>query len=329
MVLAKISDFRHLLACPSCHGELATEGHHFRCMSPTCRLSLAPFPTILDLPVLVNPQSSVISLEGLHETVGASPLERSTNPVLRLRRRVLEHIEAPNDVASIQIRHLLELLRKRRLPDPPRVLVIGGGEQGFGMAELYSARDVALIAFDIYASSFTQFIADAHDVPLQDGSVDAVVIQAVLEHVLEPWTVVSEIYRVLRADGLVYSDTPFLYPVHEGPYDFTRFTDSGHRALYKRFTVIDSGSVRGGGTALSWCLDSFVQSLTRSGALGIVARLATFWAPRLDASLERRRSIDCAASVFLLAQKSRVSASPRELVEYYQGAQTPRPPSST
>jgi 2-polyprenyl-3-methyl-5-hydroxy-6-metoxy-1,4-benzoquinol methylase len=43
-----------------------------------------------------------------------------------------------------------------------------------------------------------------------DGTCDAVVVQAVLEHVLQPDVVVAEIHRVLRPDGLVYAETPFM-----------------------------------------------------------------------------------------------------------------------
>jgi len=56
---------------------------------------------------------------------------------------------------------------------------------------------------------------------------DAVWIQAVLEHVLDPVRVVAEIHRVLRPGGLVYSEIPFMQEVHEGAYDFTRFRLSG------------------------------------------------------------------------------------------------------
>jgi SAM-dependent methyltransferase len=214
-------------------------------------------------------------------------------------------------------------VRERPAPTTrPTVLVIGGGTMGDETGELYDASDVNVIAFDIYASPLTQFIADAHSIPIVTDSIDAVVIQAVLEHVLEPWKVVDEIHRILRDDGLVYADTPFLQPVHEGPYDFTRFTDSGHRGLFKRFTIIDSGLLAGSGTTLSWCFAEFIRALTRSTTLGAMARLGTFWMSRLDRVLDRRLSLDSASSVFFFGRKSQSTASPRELVEYYKGAQT-------
>ena len=35
-------------------------------------------------------------------------------------------------------------------------------------------------------------------------------VQAGLEHVRDPWQVVAEIHRVLKDDGLVYAETPFM-----------------------------------------------------------------------------------------------------------------------
>ncbi len=322
MALVDITEFRHLLACPRCHRPLTCDGQ-FQCTNAACELSQVPFLTVSEKPVLVDLEDSVISVEHLRASEGSSPVLRSSSPIRRMHRWALTRtVEAPNDVTAAQIQKLLRILRSRTSSARLNVLVIGGGAMGHQTEELYEADDVNLIAFDIYASPLTQFIADAHGIPLAAGSMDAVVIQAVLEHVLEPWSVVDGIHRVLREDGLVYADTPFLQSVHEGPYDFTRFTDSGHRALFKRFTIIDSGLLRGSGTTLSWCFADFVRALTRSSALAFAARLATFWTSYLNRWLDERRSIDSASSVFLLAQKSDSTASPPELVAYYKGAQS-------
>ena len=76
-----------------------------------------------------------------------------------------------------------------------------------------------------------------------------------LEHVLEPELVVAEIHRVLMPDGLVYAGTPFMQQVHEGPYDFMRFTESGHRWLFRRFERLASGATGGPGAAGSGLFD--------------------------------------------------------------------------
>ena len=100
-----------------------------------------------------------------------------------------------------------------------------------------------MTAFDIYDTPRVQVVADAHQIPIRDEHFDGVVIQAVLEHVLEPQRVADEIWRVLKPGGLVYAETPFMQQVHEGAYDFTRFTESGHRYLFRRFDLIELGRV--------------------------------------------------------------------------------------
>ena len=68
----------------------------------------------------------------------------------------------------------------------PLVLVVGGSSIGNGTDGLYDSERLRLLAFDIVASEHVQLMADAHQIPLISGCVDAVVVQAVLEHVLNP-----------------------------------------------------------------------------------------------------------------------------------------------
>jgi SAM-dependent methyltransferase len=201
----------------------------------------------------------------------------------------------------------------------PRILVIGGGTVGDGLEGLYDDPTVDLISFDVYASPATQFVGDGHSIPLADSSMDGVIVQAVLEHVLEPTVVAGEIHRVLRVGGIVYADTPFLQQVHEGAYDFTRFTDSGHRFLFRRFERIDSGTVAGAGTALRWSVDYFVRALTRSVPLGRIVSLCFFWLSWLDRFLDPRHSVDAASSVFFLGRKTEAPITGADIVDYYQG----------
>ena len=49
-------------------------------------------------------------------------------------------------------------------------------------------------------------------------------IQAVLEHVLSPESVVKEIFRVIKNDGIVYSEIPFMQQIHMGKNDFNKYS---------------------------------------------------------------------------------------------------------
>ena len=123
---------------------------------------------------------------------------------------------------------------------------------------------------------------------------------------------------MLRHGGIVYADTPFIQQVHEGPYDFTRFTETGHRYLFRDFERVDTGSVAGAGTALRWSIDYFVRALTRSVTVGRIVGLCFFWLSYLDRFLDPKDSVDAANSVFFLGRNG-ATMSGAEGVAYYQG----------
>jgi SAM-dependent methyltransferase len=212
------------------------------------------------------------------------------------------------------------LERLHHLPHRPRVLVVGGGTIGGGVQLLYDDSAIDVIAFDVYNSPHVQFIADGHAIPLVDGSLDAVWIQAVLEHVLDPEKVVAEIHRLLRPQGLVYADTPFMQQVHEGPYDFSRFTLSGHRWLFRRFTEIKAGVQGGPGVTLRWSIRYFAAGLFRSYWAGRLIEAAFFWLRYLDAVVPESWASDGACGVWFFGSRADVGMTPRQAIAYYRGA---------
>jgi SAM-dependent methyltransferase len=322
MVLARLADYYARLICPRCSRPVTIHAHGARCSNYQCEYATASFPLIEERPALFDFATSIGAAESLSATKGAAQIKRrGFLPILRHRLSSLLH--PPNRRAQTTIRKILGLLRQGAAArsDRPTILVIGGGTIGSGVEDLYTAPDVDVLAFDIYSSETVQFLADAHRIPLADSSADAVVVQAVLEHVLEPHVVAQEIHRVLRTGGLVYADTPFLQHVHEGPYDFIRFTDSGHRYLFRGFERIESGVIAGAATQLTWALDYFFRALFRSRAAGLVVRLSFSWLPRLDRFLDPRYSLDAASSVYFFGRRSEETMPPQGIVGYYQGAQ--------
>lgn len=60
--------------------------------------------------------------------------------------------------------------------------------------------------------------------PFNDQEFDTVLLSDVLEHIPTPQQLIDEIARVLRHDGNHILNVPFVYPLHEAPYDFFRYT---------------------------------------------------------------------------------------------------------
>jgi SAM-dependent methyltransferase len=200
-----------------------------------------------------------------------------------------------------------------------RILIIGGGSIGAGLEDLYRDPAVQVIGTDVYASENTVLVCDGHNLPFRDSSFDAVIVQAVLEHVLDPVRVVDEIHRVLKPNGLTYADTPFIQQVHEGAYDFTRFTMSGHRWLFRRFEEVESGVVDGPGVALLWSINYFARSLGAGPKLAAVLTAPFFWVRFLENFAQGSRASDGASSVYFIGRRSENELAPRAMPDLYAG----------
>ena len=110
------------------------------------------------------------------------------------------------------------------------VLDIGSADRWLESALFPSARYVAFdypaTACNLYGTRPDVF-GDAAYLPFADGVVDAVACYEVLEHVADPDRVLAEIRRVLSPGGVAELSMPFLYPVHDAPYDYQRWTRHG------------------------------------------------------------------------------------------------------
>ncbi len=317
MPLLTADALRGLLACPVCRGQvLSREGRYF-CSRGDCRHSTSPFIQVSDVPVLVDFERSILREVDVVRHGAGSVIPRHRPRLVTAARRVL----MPNPVARRNARRLRELLSD--MTPAPVVLVVGGGVVGNGLDELYSDTSLGLIALDLYASPLVQVVADGHQIPLADQSVDAVVIQAVLQSTLEPGVVVDEIHRVLRPDGLVYAETGFMQQVCEGPYDFYRFTERGQRYLFRRFGEVDSGVVAGPGTQVVWTLDYLARGLFRSRGTGRVVRALSSWLRHLDRLIPYPYRVDDASCVYFLGRKQPHEVPVEDIVNGYRGALRP------
>lgn len=208
----------------------------------------------------------------------------------------------------------------------PKVLVIGGSILGQGMESLTQNDSIELVETDVSFGPCTKLICDSHDIPFENESFDGVIVQAVLEHVTDPYRCVEEIQRVIKKQGFVYAETPFIQQVHMGRYDFTRFTHLGHLRLFRKFTVIDSGAVCGPGMALAWSYQYFLLSFTTSKILRalikVFSNLTSFYLKYFDYFLiEKAGAYDASSGYFFMGKKDDRMLSDKELIKLYKGAQ--------
>ncbi len=93
----------------------------------------------------------------------------------------------------------------------------------------YTGLDLA--ASEVHDTSIADLHWDGQRIPLPDDAVDTVIATEFLEHSFEPVAVLAEIGRVLRPGGLFFFTVPFVWPLHEVPNDFARYTPFGLERL--------------------------------------------------------------------------------------------------
>lgn len=74
---------------------------------------------------------------------------------------------------------------------------------------------------------------DASHLPFRSGTVDSIVLLEVLEHLPNPQMALKEASRVVHMGGIVAISVPFLYPIHDAPYDSWRITSYQFHHLAK------------------------------------------------------------------------------------------------
>jgi hypothetical protein len=269
-----------------------------------------------DTPALLDFENSVVSRETV--TQSSTGARKSQEQWANAKHAIVSAILCPRGPTPDNAKRFLSEVHE--LTDHPTVLVIGGATIGLGAKAIYTDPDITLIGTDIHSSELTDLLADGHNLPLADGTIHGVWVQAVLEHVLEPHVVVKEIHRVLHKRGVVYAETPFMQQVHLGSHDFTRFTHSGHRWLFRGFEEISAGVTHGPGTTMLWSIKYFFGSLLGTYKLGTLIALAFFWLRFFDQLARARYAIDGANGVFFLGRRSDRVVGPKEILKLYRGA---------
>ncbi len=312
------ASFWKQLRCPSCRGALSQELQKLR-----CEACAAAFPIVRGVPVLLDGSKGLFSIEdgvasALHTDRPRTWRRAASDAVTRLLP-----CHAVNLAAD---RNMADLAARLRAEGPgARILVLGGAVLGIGISALVDEPSFVVAESDIVAGPRTGLLCDAGNIPFGDGVFDAVVAQALLGLVPDPFRVADEIHRVLRPRGYVYAESPFMQQVVGGPYDFLRFSHLGHRRLFRRFTEVRSGVACGPGMALSWALRywlrTFADQSTGRLLASAAADIASSWLGHLDSCVAGRPgAFDAASGFYFLGRSAETTLSDREILALYRGA---------
>ncbi len=145
---------------------------------------------------------------------------------------------------------------------------------------------------------------NAMDLPFEDGSFDVAVASFMLMFVPDPALAVSELWRVLKPGGWVFSVIPFMQPFHASPHDYQRYTGPGIDYLHRDFKRLDSGPYNGPTSAFVWVTQEYLALVFSLGwrplrdMLSIAFMLVLWPLKFLDFFFQRFESADNMASTF-------------------------------
>lgn len=157
-------------------------------------------------------------------------------------RGVSEELRAFVDEMPYERRSILTFVRRvaDSLPSGAAVLDVGAGKAPY--RELFAHCDYMTTDWSQSVHERARevdFAAPADQLPLDDRSIDAVLLTQVLEHVADPAAVLSEAARILRAGGGVFLSVPFVWELHELPHDYWRFTPPSLEQLLSEAGFVD------------------------------------------------------------------------------------------
>lgn len=271
------------LACPTCHAPLDDQRDVLRCTS--CRRE---YSVVDGRPRFVEPHGK-----------WSPPVAESGGWLRRHLARPPHPARFAGELENSGVTNDHRALRAflAAIPEHGELLDLGSGERRL---------QAGAVNVDVVASPSVDVVADGHQLPFPDGVFDAIVLQSVIEHVLEPETLLAESSRVLKPKGRIWVEAPFLYPVHDSA-DYYRWTVAGLRhVVSKHFEVIQSGAVMGPSSALSLGWRTYSNWRLRRAHWGFRNSVAwlTSWIKRLDPDEVLAEPPEIYAQAYVLAAKS-------------------------
>jgi SAM-dependent methyltransferase len=118
-----------------------------------------------------------------------------------------------------------------------KVLEIGGGRvrSNHSYEDLFPNRHT----YDIDPKRQPDTVGDAHVLPFPDGLFEFILCTEVLEHLHTPHKAIDEMGRVLKSGGTLILTTRFVFPIHDAPHDYYRYTEYGLRHLFRDWKIIE------------------------------------------------------------------------------------------
>ncbi len=107
------------------------------------------------------------------------------------------------------------------------------GQEHLSVRPYFSGKKY--VGADMRQGPGVDVVLNLHKIDLPDASVGTVLLLDTLEHVEYPREAMSELYRILKPEGMIIMTSVMYFIIHDYPYDYWRFTPEAFRSLLKSF----------------------------------------------------------------------------------------------
>jgi SAM-dependent methyltransferase len=151
------------------------------------------------------------------------------------------------DVINLEIirRSVKSLINKASMFDQKGLNVLDIAPQVHGGAKEFFIKST-ISTLDIDPNSKSTYIADLcvnNESIIPSNNFDIIICTEVLEHTINPFNAVNEIYRILKKGGICYVTTPFNFRIHGPLPDCWRFSEHGLKSLFKDFSELEINAI--------------------------------------------------------------------------------------
>lgn len=146
----------------------------------------------------------------------------------------MDSISLDNDLASYLLKRQFEYFN---LHFKGTVVDLGCGKMMYKETIIRNQNVQNYIGVDIYNPKYQSdiqpdLIWNGTELPIDSLSVDCILSTSVFEHLPNIESVLKEIFRVLKNEGILLFAVPFLWPLHDVPNDEYRYTPFALRRLF-------------------------------------------------------------------------------------------------
>ena len=273
------------------------------------RVDLSRYSTFFKLPALKQDGGKLYFVEPVQAELYEKALTRDMNSFKKFLKRwpglyyFLLYFASTIFFIGLSVKGALRKAFPAGFHNGKIILNVGSGPRTY-------PHLTGIINVDAHPFSNVDIVADVTNLPFKDGVADMVIAESLLEHVPEVGKAVSEISRVIKPGGYVYAMVPFLYPFHESPGDYYRWTMPGWKHAFPDFEVVDSGARSGPMSAILSILMHYFAIVLSFGQHGLYLVLVNIFMvvlmpfKVLDVIFKPfPQTIDAAAFIYFLGKK--------------------------